>query len=86
MTIPCEARAQIGNHFWMAARGEASFVYLHEITGELIESMRIMPEQVAFDDHIGRGSRAVAGKSRLFEECRSEQHELVGAISIRQGR
>ena len=85
-TVPREARAQIGNHFGIAACGEQPVLYLKEVAGQLIETVRIMPEQIAFDDDVGDGSRAVACESRFFEERRSEQHELIGAISIRQGR
>src|SRR5687768_4581824 len=35
MTIPCQARAKIGDDLRLARRGKAAFFYLYEVPGEL---------------------------------------------------
>ena len=82
--VPREARAQIGDHDWIAGGRQQPVVDLLEITGELIEAVRVVSEQVPFDEDVGDRTRTIARQPGPLEKRRREEHQLVGAIPIRQ--
>ena len=69
-TVPCEGRSEIGNNFGIARRRHPSVADLLEIPGELIETVRVMAEQIALDHDLGHRPRPIARHSGFFEERR----------------
>ena len=71
---------------WFAGRRQPAFFDLYEISGKLIQTVRIVAEEIALDHDVRHRPRPIAWHPGPLEQRRREHHQLVGPVSLRHRR
>ena len=84
MAVPGGDRGALVDHFRLAERGHRTLVESRQVRRQQSQSMGIVPEQIAFDQHVGDVVRGIGARPAPVSRL-GRRHQRLGLVA-RAGR
>ncbi len=80
--VPGERRAGIGDDVRLPGPNHAAGLDLFQVDGQKLQTVRRLPHEIAFDQHRGHDTGAIARQTRPLQQLRRESLQIRSPIAF----